>query len=261
MVTRPRDHSGELRRLLEDEGAEVLEVPTIRIVPLEDFGEVDRALERLREYSWVVFTSRNGVEAFCARMEARGRGREDLAHVRLAAIGPGTAQALERRGYRVHLAPQEYRAEALVEELVRRGVRGVRILIPRAQAARPVLPEGLRGAGAEVEVVPVYRTVLEASGSAGRLEAVLARGVDAVTFTSGSTVRAFVELVGPEGVQKVRGALVACIGPVTAAAARECGLSVDVVARVYTVGGLVDALREAFAAPGTREVNPRGLPS
>lgn len=249
LVTRPQAQAGDLKRALEAEGAEVVDVPVIRIVPLEDSREVDRAIGRLDRYAWVVFTSQNGVEAFCRRVEETTGDLRPLARARLAAIGPGTARALRARGLGVHLSPQEYRAEALVDELVRQGVGGLSILIPRAEAARPVLPEGLRRAGARVDVVAVYRTEVDHSARDRLLGHIGSGRVDAVTFTSGSAVRAWVDLLGQGVAGSPRRPLVACIGPVTASAARDYGLPVDVVAREYTVSGLVEALCEAFASP------------
>lgn len=245
-MTRARSQAGPLRELLEREGAEVIDFPTIRLLPPADFAPVDRAIMRLGEYRWIIFTSRNGVAAFTDRMWALGRNPKTLRGVRLAAIGPGTAGELEARGLQVDLAPEEFRAESLVAAFARQDLRGARVLIPRAEEARSVLPEGLRQCGAAVDVVVVYRTVLERDHSPAVRRRLLSGTVDAVTFTSSSTVRNFVELLGPDASRALRRVLVACIGPVTAATARASGLDVGVIAETYTIPGLVAALRLAL---------------
>lgn len=251
VVTRSRAQARVLRELLEADGAEAVEVPAIRIAPPNDYGPVDAAIDRLAEYDWVVFTSQNAVEAFLDRLrQARAGGIGDLERVRIAVIGPATAQALQARGLRPSLAPQQFVAEALVEAFAvevaagaqRGDLRGTHILLPRAAEARSVLPDGLRALGASVDVVPVYRVEVERDQHPQMWRG-LSSGVDAVTFTSPSTVRNFLELLGADASRFVGGALVACIGPVTAAAAGSCGLRVGLVADTYTVPGLVDALR------------------
>ncbi|MHB8732854.1 MAG: uroporphyrinogen-III synthase [bacterium] len=246
VVTRPRE-DGRLRRLLEAEGAEVLEFPTIRIVPPSDYAPLDAALRRIADYGWVVFTSRNGVAAVIERLTARGATPQALAGVRLAVIGPGTEEALRDHGLRAALSPGEFRAEALVAAFGGRDLRGARILLPRAAVARDVLPEGLRALGAAVDVVPAYRTEVDDAPAPAVLEAVRAGRVDAMTFTSSSTVRCFLELAGPDAPRALDRVLVACIGPVTAETVRASGLRVGAVATTYTLAGLVDALRAALS--------------
>jgi len=246
VVTRPRD-DGRLRRLLEDEGAEVVEFPTIRIAPASDYGPLDAALGRLADYTWIVFTSRNGVAAVIGRLAARGLSPAALGRARLAVIGPGTDEALREHGLRAELSPGEFRAEALVTAFDGHDLRGVRVLLPRAAVARDVLPEGLRARGAAVDVVPAYRTEVEDAHAPEALAAVRTGRVDAVTFTSSSTVRHFLQLAGPDAPRALEGALVACIGPVTAETARASGLRVGAVATTYTLSGLVDALRAALS--------------
>lgn len=263
VVTRSRAQARELRALLVAQGAEVIDFPTIRMIPPADYAPVDRAVARLGEYRWVVFTSRNGVVAFVDRMRTLGRSPEALHVPRLAAIGPGTASALRAQGLEADLAPDEFRAEALVAAFAREELSGARVLIPRAEDARSVLPDGLRTLGASVDVVSVYRTEVEREHSPEIRRRLLEGPVDAVTFTSSSTVRNFIALLGPDAGRALRGALVACIGPVTAATARELGLDVGVVAETYTIPGLVAALRSALGpaasgqARGARRVRAR----
>jgi len=244
VVTRSRAQAGALRGVLEAEGADVIECPTIRVAAPADLGPLDRALAQLPEYRWVVFTSQNGVAAFVDRLEALGRDLRVLGASRVAAIGPATARALESRGFGVALSPAEFVAEALVDAFKSEDVQGVRMLLPRAAGARSVLPDGLRALGAVVDVVPAYRIELERGQGPDVWRQLIEGRVDAVTFTSSSTVRNFVDLLGRESSRLAPRTLVACIGPITAATARDCGLRVDIVARVYTVHGLVAALRE-----------------
>jgi uroporphyrinogen-III synthase/SAM-dependent methyltransferase len=244
VVTRSRAQAGQLRELLEAEGAEVIEFPTIRLRPLDDYAAVDEAIANIQTYDWIVFTSANGVAAFVERLPAHPETA--LAGRRLAAIGPGKARALESRGFHVGLAPDEFRAEALVEAFAREAMSGRRVLVPRAASARGVLPDGLRRLGATVDVVPVYQTEMERDHGEGVRSRLLSERMDAVTFTSSSTVRHFVDLLGPNGLRAVDRSIVACIGPVTAATARDCGIDVHVVASDYTLTGLVAALRSVL---------------
>ena len=246
-MTRARAQAAPLRDLLEADGAEVMEFPTIQMSPPGDYREVDRAIARLEEYGWIVFTSQNGVAALWDRMRAVGRDAHALRRARLAAIGPGTAQALEARGLQAHLAPREFLAESLVDAFAREKMGGARVLIPRAETARGVLPDGLRRLGAIVDVVSVYRIEVARDHDPRVRRRLLAGRVDAVTFTSSSTVRNFVVLLRGATPRALERAVVACIGPVTAATAREHGLRVDVVAGTYTIPGLVASLRSALA--------------
>ena len=246
VVTRSRAQAHPLSALLERDGAEVIEIPAIRIVPPDDYGPVDRAIERLAEYRWAVFTSQNAVTEFVDRLRVRGGDASLLGRLRIASIGPATARALRRHGLRPIVAPARFVAEALVEAFARehaQDVRGARMLLPRAADARAVLPDGLRALGAEVDVVPVYRVEMEREQDPAAWKRFLLGTIDAVTFTSPSTVRHFVELVGAEGSRVLGVVIIACIGPVTAAAAREFGLPVGLIAETYTIPGLVDALR------------------
>jgi len=236
LVTRPEDRVSGLRAGLEALGAVVEAVPVIRVVPPPDPAPLRRALGRLGEFAWLVFTSRNGVRGLVREAGPPGPLPEG---VRVACIGPATAEAVREVGWPVHLQPDRYVAESLVEAFARVGVRGQRVLVVRALEARDVLPEGLRALGAEVEVVPAYRTE-PAYNEAGRLREVLRQGVDVVTFASPSAVRAAVQLCGDPGL--LARAPAVCIGPVTGDAARRAGLRVVAEAHPYTEGGLVDAV-------------------
>ncbi|HYK83232.1 MAG TPA: uroporphyrinogen-III synthase [Gemmatimonadales bacterium] len=254
-VTRPRAQAGDLVRALEALGAEVVAAPTIRIRPLPDAAPVRAALAALSRYDWLIFTSRNAVDVVCDRLPDWGLAVRDLARVRIAAIGPGTAAALARHGLTPALVPGRFVAEAVVAALAERGpLAGQRVLLPRAREARDALPAGLRALGAQVDVIPVYETVRAAADGAALARAILGRELDAITFTSSSTVRHFVDIVGPAAATSGRFAA-AVIGPVTAATARELGIAVAIEAAEYSVPGLVDALRRYF---GPRRRGKRG---
>ncbi|MFQ5847166.1 MAG: uroporphyrinogen-III C-methyltransferase [Candidatus Methylomirabilales bacterium] len=242
VVTRAREQQGDFADLLEGYGAEVIECPTIAILPPEDWRPLDQGLERIGSYHWVVFTSANGVRRFIGRLRERGGDLRDLHGVRVAAIGPATAAALQEAGLRPDLVPDEYRAEAILKTLDG-DLTGVRFLIPRAAKAREVLPAGLRERGAQVEVVPAYRTVRVADRTGAVLDRLRAGQVDAVTFTSSSTVVSFVDMFRGEDLPALlKDVVVACIGPITAETAAHYGLVVDLVPSAFTVPSLAEAL-------------------
>ncbi|HEU4885687.1 MAG TPA: uroporphyrinogen-III C-methyltransferase [Longimicrobium sp.] len=247
VVTRARAQASEFAAALEALGAEVVQFPVIRIAPAADPEPLRRAAAQAASFDWIVFTSANGVERFWYALAEQKCDARSLGGVRVCAIGPATAAELERRGVTPDLVPDEFVAESAVRALLAAApVHGARILLPRAEVARAVLPDSLRSAGAEVVEVVAYTTVQDGSG-AERVRAMLDRGeVDAVTFTASSTVKNFVELVGAE----IGRAKVASIGPVTSATARELGLPVNVEAAEFTTPGLVQALRNLFAAGG-----------
>jgi len=247
VITRAREQAGDLARALEAHGAAVVLAPVIRIEPLPQLGQLRAALAGLSAYRWVVFTSQNAVQIVFDRLLAWGLGPRTFANTAVAAIGSATGDALAQRGVPPALVPEEFVGEALADALGARGeLAGRRVLIPSAQDARDALAAGLRRHGAVVEVVPVYRTV-PASTDLSALAVELRDGrIDAVTFTSSSTVRCFVDLVGRPAATAGRFAA-AVIGPVTADTARELGLGDLIEAEPHTVPGLVDALVRRFA--------------
>ena len=256
IVTRAREQAGDLVERLADLGAEPIEASTIRIAPPDDFGPLDDACLRIEDFDWIVFTSTNGVDAFVRRLLTVGRDIRDLKGVGLCAIGPATAERLSTRDMRVDLVPDEHRAEAVAEALrARANLAGTRILLPRADLARDFLPRDLRAAGAAVEEVVAYRTVFEGPDRPGEpdiYKMLLERQIDAITFTSASTVRSFVQHVGAEpAVDLLRPIVVASIGPVTADAAEQLDIKTTVMPTSYTVPALVDALVEHFAQADT----------
>ena len=250
VITRARAQAGELSKRLEQFGAEVVEFPTIEIMPPDDFGPLDGAISELDSFDWLVFTSVNGVDAFVERLRHHGLDLRAVPRgARIAAIGPATAGRIRDLGLRVDVVPREYRAEALLEEVAGESLAEKRVLIPRAKVAREVLPQQLREAGADVVVPPAYESRPSSEGRdevARRLE----HGeVDCVTFTASSTVENFVWAFGEdEAVRLLTDARVACIGPITADTARKHGLRVDTEAREYTIPGLVEAVLDLFTA-------------
>lgn len=249
LVTRPGHQASQLKDLLVKEGAQVLAIPAIKIEPIADTAPLDRALDEIAEYRWLVLTSVNSVEIFFDRLKARGIAPSALAHLSVAAIGPSTARGIEERGLKVSFVPDEYRAEGLTDGLIARGVAGTRVLLPRAKIARDVLPEGLKAAGARVDLIPIYETKVPADGRSDLVKVFGCPGIDVVTFTSSSTVEAFHQLA-PERLPE--GVVFAAIGPITAATAREHGFSPAVVAESYTVAGLVQALSAYFSSKTAR---------
>lgn len=248
VVTRARSQAAGLTRILEEAGAEVLEIPTIRIEPPDSWEPLDRAIGELDAFSWVLFTSVNGVEIFRERLQASGKDPRALSGARIAAIGPATAEALVRWGLTPEVIPQEYRAEALVERLRAEIRPGDRILIPRAAGARDLLVTGLAALGAQVTEVPAYRTRAVQDGVHQLKQALRSRSVHAVTFTSSSTVRNFAALLSPdEREELLRGVVIASIGPVTARTGTAYGLTTRVMPKEYTIPALARALIDHFS--------------
>jgi uroporphyrinogen III methyltransferase/synthase len=248
VVTRAAAQAERFTQLLEAAGARVLTAPAIVIGPPVSWEPLDAALDALDSFTWVIFTSVNGVAMVDRRLSTRRLGWAAVVGRRVAAIGPATADALAEHGVHVDLVPGEYRAEGLLERL-----RGVvtpadRVLLPRAAQTRDVLVSGLRRLGAQVTEVPAY-TTRRAEGSAARLREALAAGaIDAVTFTSSSTARNFAELFTEDERRDWLGRVtVASIGPITAATAAEYGLATRVMPGEYTIPALARALAEHFA--------------
>jgi len=249
VVTRAREQASDFLEQLALLGADCIQFPTIEVVPPESWDPVDSALRQLSRYDWLLFTSVNGVKYFLDRLHGAGKDVRDLKGIRLGAIGPGTARAWSAMGIKPDLVPGEYRAEAVLEELGRSGVKGKRILIPRAASAREILPEGLREMGAEVDVVAAYRTIMP-DHDVERVEKLFRRGeIHLITFTSSSTVSNFIAMfTGREQEVKkwLEGVSVACIGPITAKTAERFGLRVDIVPPAYTIDSLTESIAESL---------------
>lgn len=254
LVSRAKTQAGALSSLLRDLGCQVIEIPFIEIRKPSSFKPLDEALKNIGSYDWLILTSVNGVEAMFERMATKKFDASSLAHLKIAAIGPATKKAITSHDLRVAVTPKEYVAESVVAALHGR-VKGKRVLLVRAKVARDVIPRELRKAGALVEVVEAYETVAPET-SAKRLRTVLSgnRKPHAITFTSSSTVKNFVDLLGLRGARAAMksGVHTASIGPVTSATLREFRLPLNIEASKYTMQGLVDAI--VAAAPDKRSI-------
>lgn len=244
LVGRARHQASALSAELKKLGAAVIEIPFIEIRPPRSYKPFDAALRRIAEYDWLILTSVNGVEALAARIKRLRIRPAQLSHLQIAAIGPATREAIEDLGLHVTIMPKSYVAEAVVERL-RSKIKGNRVLLVRAKVARDVIPRELRAAGAHVDVIEAYETVVP-RGSRAKLNALMsdpARHPHVITFTSSSTVRNFLNLLpGPKRLRFLDGVKLASIGPVTSATLREYGLQPDLEAKQYTIPGLVQAI-------------------
>ena len=252
LVTRAREQAGGAAALLRESGADPVIVPTIEIHPPSDPSAMIDAVQAMHErYDWVVLTSANGVERLWAETKRQGKDARAFGRAKLAAIGPGTAAALERCGLSPDVVAKEHRGEALAEEVLAAmnasGGTNVRVLVARAEVARDVVPDALRAAGCEVDVVSVYKTRSPPRALLEGVSALLDGGeIDAVTFTSSSTVEHLCDALEARAVELLAKTCIASIGPITTETAKKRGLRVDVVAEVSTVAGLVTALGKHF---------------
>ncbi|NIM05230.1 MAG: uroporphyrinogen-III C-methyltransferase [Armatimonadetes bacterium] len=253
LVLRPRHQASRLADLLRDAGAEPIICPVIRIEPIAaEKGRLTALMEQ--GWNWVLFTSANGVDCFEGQLRSAGLDWRALAGASLGAIGEPTAAALEGRGLKVDFISTQAISDAMGKELP--GISSeTRVLLPRAVEARGVLPEILRKRGAHVETVQTYRVSPDRDGALQLPDTLEKKKADVVTFTSSSMVRAAVEAVGAKSFE---GCVVACIGPVTAQTARECGLRVDIEAKVYTIPGLMETLEAYVKEHGKQDPHLRG---
>jgi uroporphyrinogen III methyltransferase/synthase len=253
IITRPEKQADDLAQLLIKEGANPIHFPTIKIVPPPNWRELDAAIKNLEEYEWLIFTSANGVAFFFERLFAKKKDIRDLKGVKICCIGPATAQQVESKGIRVDLVPQKFISEGILKSFSGKNLRGKKILLARAAEARDVLPEGLKKLGAIVDVATAYQTVNSGKKKNELEELFKENQVDVVTFTSSSTVHNFIKIMG-SGFKLPKGVKIACIGPVTAAAAKKTGFPVDIHQEEYTMEGLVGALIKYFwKKPATKK--------
>lgn len=245
VVTRAREQASGLVSTLGKLGACVYEFPTISIEPMKDYTPVQDELKALSAWDWLIFTSVNGVKHFFMQMDEAGLDARAFAGIEIAAIGPATAEALVARGIRPDFVPEKYVAEGVVAGLLEKGIKGKKVLIPRAKIAREVLPEELCKAGAEVKILPVYETGLSENDPGPVAEALEAGKIDYLTFTSSSTVENFFNLIEPETFHKYKDSVkIACIGPITAKTLEGYGYEPDIQPEDYTIPALVDVLVE-----------------
>jgi len=250
VVTRTRKQAGELSEKLRALGADVLEFPTIRIEPPTDLREFAELVQDAHSYDWIVFTSPNGVTAFFDIFFKLYDDSREIGGVKIAALGPATAQRIKDYHLHVDLQPDEFVAEALAREFKKvGGIENLRILLARAEKARDVLPTQLADLGAIVDEGFAYRTVPETRDMTGARHRLLEEGADLITFTSSSTVENFLAL----GLPWPQGMRVASIGPITSKTARDHNLNVDVEARRHDIDGLVEAIRNFFGKTGARQ--------
>jgi uroporphyrinogen III methyltransferase / synthase len=251
LVTRARQQASALSARLVELGAAPLEYPTIEIRPVEDPAPFDAALADLGRFSWIVFTSTNGVEAFWQRLLAAGKDARALAGARICAIGPSTAAALSERSVLADWMPGEFVTRSVLDGFRAYDLHGAEVLLARADIAPPLLAHGLTEQGAQVTEVTAYRTTPSDESRERLLSVLERRRIDVVTLTSSSTARNLVEGIGGR-LELLRGLTIASIGPVTSETARDLGLTVDVEARVHTIPGLADALVTWARARRTR---------
>jgi uroporphyrinogen III methyltransferase/synthase len=253
IVTRAASQAEELTKILEDFGANVIACPTIEIRELDNYERLDEALDHLYGYDWLILTSANGVEFFLKRLNTRGLKIEDLDEIRVCAIGQRTADKLHEAHVHVDIVPSQSTAEgvfATLSEFVggAERLRGLNILLPRALVGREYLPKALEDAGARVDVVPAYQTVLPEDLDRGKLSAMLAGSGDCIAFTSPSTIKNLAKLFDTHDLGKVLpGLAIACIGSVTATTAVEYGLRVDIQPTSFSSADLAQSIADYFS--------------
>lgn len=245
LVTRARSQASQLTARLEALGARVIEAPTIAITaPSDGYAAIDTAIEQLHSYQWLIFTSANGVTEFFARLNVAGKDTRALGYARVAAIGSATAARLREHGIVADVVPAEFRAEGVVAALKGQLPPHAKVLLARAEEAREVLPDALREMGADVTIAPVYKTITGEVDAESLREQLAGGEIDMVTFTSSSTVKNLVNILG--SIAPLAGVKTAAIGPVTAETATKLGITPDIVAAEYTIDGLVEAIKVDF---------------
>ncbi len=249
LITRGREQSRKMAERVLSQGGKPILFPTIQIKPPNDLSDLDQAFSTIKDYDWVVFTSVNGVEGFFRRFFSNGHDIRDLAGPKFGAIGPVTAQAIRKHGIRVDLLAEQFVAEGVLDALNETDVKGKKFLIPRAEKAREILPDGIVKMGGHVKLVTVYRTDLPDNSAVSEIKGLLENGqIDVITFTSSSTVSHFMELMGKENGKKLlNGIVIASIGPVTSQTVREFGLRPTLEAAEYTIDGLMKVIESHFS--------------
>src|SRR5215471_2411803 len=253
IITRQKDQAADMAGILEGAGASVIFCPTIETVPPDSWSGLDESISRVSTYDWIVFTSANAVRFFNRRLSDLGLGISTIDSLTSCCIGPATASALASTGARVDVTAADSTAEGALQAIIHysggaAAVKGKRFLIPRAQVARQFLPEELRKLGAAVDTVDAYKTVKPDLDRRAITSMLQERRISAITFTSPSTVEHFFDLVAsPSLAGLLKGVLIACIGPVTAAAARQRGLDFIVQPDSHNAGALARAIINALA--------------
>lgn len=243
VVTRARAQASGLVEKISDLGGEPVEFPTIFIEKEDNYTALHNAFTKINNYDWLIFTSVNAVKVFFTELRRVNMDIRHLQGIKICAIGPATRDSLEEKGIIVDTMPDEYRAEGIVEELKNKIKPGQWVLLPRARGARSLLPEAIKGWGAHVNEVFIYKAVAEKRVSKDMFEEIIDGNIDFVTFTSSSTVDNFVNIVGKDNALRInKKTKIACIGPITAQTAEKAGFTIDVMAKDYTIEGLIDAI-------------------
>ena len=247
VVTRPKDQALEFIRILEADGGNVISFPTIEITPPKSYKSLDKAINNIEQYDWIIFTSVNGVHCFFNRLKHLGKDIRTLHGAKIAAIGEITAHKIQSMDINVEMVPDDYKAEGLIKLFKKNKVKGSKILIPRAKVARDILPQSLISLGANVDVVTAYVTKKPNKLQTKKLAKLLnEEKVDLITFTSSSTARNFFELI-PDFKQSRNKTLIACIGPITARTVKDHGYKVAIIPTHYTVKHLAAEISEYFS--------------
>jgi uroporphyrinogen III methyltransferase/synthase len=241
LITRPPDGAGEMAEYIKKEGGEPVIIPAIELKRIRS-PEIEKTIKNLKKYDWLIFTSANAVEFFFEILLENKIDLRRLSHLKIGVIGEKTAESLQKKGIFPDLLPERFVAESIVEEFKKIQIKGKKILIPRAEVAREVLPEQLKNMGAKVHVLPIYRTV-KPRGLQKRIYEELKKGVDMVVFTSSSTVKNFMEI---KGIKKFLNIPFAVIGPVTAETLTKYGFKPSVMPEKYTAKSLVKEISKFF---------------
>ncbi|MBI4743404.1 MAG: uroporphyrinogen-III synthase [Actinobacteria bacterium] len=256
LVTRAKEQAGEIIEAFQELGAEVIECPTIKTVPPDDYSSLDRAIDNISSgkeksyYDWIIFTSANGVKYFFDRLRFLGKDSQKLTGIKLAAIGEATAERVRESGLNIDYMPKKFVAESVVEDFKKMDIKNKKILIPRAEVAREVLPDELTKLGAKVDIAIAYKTVKDDSMKDKIKDLFLDKKVDVVTFTSSSTAENFLKMIEEAGLKEsLENSAIAVIGQVTADKVTKLGYNVNIVPLVYTIKGLVEAIKNYFIDP------------
>ena len=250
VVTRAREQASSFLAGLREHGADCIEFPTIEIVPPEDWGPLDRSIEDIGNYTWLLFTSVNGVKYFFKRLYDKGKDVRSLGDIKVGAIGPKTAEAVREYGIIPDLVPSQYRAEAVIEAFKKFRADDLKILLPRASKAREILPDELEKMGAQIDVIDAYSTVMPGNKVEKVMKMLETNEIDMITFTSSSTVTNFMEMFGDKGTQVktwLKDVDIASIGPVTSETAKKTGLNITVEPADYTIDALTDAIVKHYS--------------
>lgn len=248
--TRAKDQASTLSEKLTALGAEVLSLPTIEIIPAAPGGELDTEITDLENYGWLIFTSTNSVDFFFKRLIALHRSTSPVKNIRIASIGPGTTAALSALGVTASITATDSVGEGLAASLKSAGDwKGIKVLLPRAEKARDILPDTLNALGADLTVVTAYRTVVPGTVDRSIIETIVHRRYDCCTFTSASTFENLVKIIGQNSFSRMLSSFkAASIGPSTSRAIRKAGIEPMVEAKVHTIPGLVEAISDYFGS-------------